>query len=216
MLLCCKFERDRWSRRGASRQKLLEASGRVGAILTTVASCGCPQCRGQNEAADGRSKIGSYHLKSVFLHFLEKRPPSLITSPFQLFLDLLTHLDVYLQVGKLPHYFLPQCDLLETVGNDERHLARRVIREILSNPLNALLTSPTRPQQIYGEEVSPDDLAVAFHRVLAHPTREQCWKDLSELLTCVDGQRLRRQQKRYGRVASGLVDTLEKIKHISL
>ena len=172
--------------------------------------------RGQNEAADGRSKIGSYHLKSVFLHFLEKRPPSLITSPFELFLDLLTHLDVYLQVGKLPHYFLPQCDLLETVGNDERHLARQVIREILSNPLNALLTSPTRPQQIYGEEVSPDDLAVAFHRVLAHPTREQCWKDLSELLTCVDGQRLRRQQKRDGRVVSGLVDTLEKIKHISL
>ena len=42
--LCSKFERDRWSQRGASRQKLLEASGRVGAILTTVASRGCPQC----------------------------------------------------------------------------------------------------------------------------------------------------------------------------
>ena len=44
VLLCCKFERDRWSQRGGSRQKLLEASGRVGAILTTVASRGCPQC----------------------------------------------------------------------------------------------------------------------------------------------------------------------------
>ena len=43
VFLYCKFERDRWSQRGASRQKLLEASGRVGAILTTVASCGCPQ-----------------------------------------------------------------------------------------------------------------------------------------------------------------------------
>ena len=43
VLLCCKFERDRWSQRGVSRQKLLEASGRVGAILTTVASRGCPQ-----------------------------------------------------------------------------------------------------------------------------------------------------------------------------
>ena len=41
--LCCKFERDRWSQRGASKQKLLEASGRAGAILTTVASRGCPQ-----------------------------------------------------------------------------------------------------------------------------------------------------------------------------
>ena len=43
VLLCCKFERDRLWQRGASRQKLLEASGRVGAILTTVASRGCPQ-----------------------------------------------------------------------------------------------------------------------------------------------------------------------------
>ena len=173
--------------------------------------------RGQNEADDGRSKIGSlisYHFKSVFLHYLEKRPPSLITSPFQLFLNLLIHLDDYIQVGKLPHYFLPQCDLLETVGNDERQLARQVIREVLSNPLNALLTSPTRPREIYGE-VSPDDLAVAFHRVLVHSTRER-WKALSGLLTCVDGQRLRRQRGRDGRVAPGLVDTLKRIKHISL
>ena len=43
VFLCGKFERDRWSQRSTSRQKLLEASGRVGAILTTVASCGCPQ-----------------------------------------------------------------------------------------------------------------------------------------------------------------------------
>ena len=46
VLLCCKFERDRLWQRGASRQKLLEASGRVVAILTTVASRGCPQWRG--------------------------------------------------------------------------------------------------------------------------------------------------------------------------
>ena len=184
--------------------------------------------RGQNEAADGRSKIGSYHLKSVFLHFLEKRPPSLITSPFQLFLDLLTHLDDYIQVGKLPHYFLPQCDLLETVGNDERHLARRVIREILSDPLNPLLTSPTRPQEIYGE-VSPDHLVVAFQRVSAHPTCEKNWTDLSKLLARVDERRRERhrEQRRrddrddYHRVSgraqlTGLVATLKQIQHIQL
>ena len=54
-LLCCKFERDRWSQRGASRQKLLEASGRVGAILTTVASCGCPQCAMGSSIIQSRS-----------------------------------------------------------------------------------------------------------------------------------------------------------------
>ena len=43
VFFCSKFERDQWSQRGASRQKLLEASGRVGAILTTLASRGGPQ-----------------------------------------------------------------------------------------------------------------------------------------------------------------------------
>ena len=46
VFLCCKFERDRWSQRGASRQKLHEAGGRVGAILTMVASRGCPSVVG--------------------------------------------------------------------------------------------------------------------------------------------------------------------------
>ena len=31
--------------------------------------------RGQNEAADGRSHLSSYHIKTVFLHFLEKKSP---------------------------------------------------------------------------------------------------------------------------------------------
>ena len=179
--------------------------------------------RGQNEAADGRSKIGSYHLKTVFLHFLEKTPPSLITSPFDLFLDLSRELDQYIEVGKLPHYFLAQCDLLETVGNDERHLASQVIREILSDPLNALLTSPTSPQEIYGE-VSPDHLVVAFKRVSAHPTCEENRKSLSELLARVDErrrERFRQQRERDGgrgvsgrAQLTGLVATLKRIKYI--
>ena len=179
--------------------------------------------RGQSEAGDGRCQIRSYHIKSTFLHFLEKRPPSLITSPFQLFLDLLTHLDDYLQLGTLPHYFMPQCDLLETVGNDERHSARQVIQAILSNPLNALLTCPTRPQEIYGE-VCPDHLVVAFQRVSSHPTCEESRKDLSELLARVDERRRERfreqhkmddEEKVSGRAAlTGLVETLEQLKQI--
>ena len=141
--------------------------------------------RGQNEADDGRSRVGSYHIKTVFMHFLEKTPPSLITSPFGLFLDLLNELDDYLKVGELPNYFLSQCNLLETVGDDERRFARCAIRDILSNPLSALLTSPTFPWQVYGK-VRPDDLVAAFHQVSAHPTCEQGRNDLSELLARVD------------------------------
>ena len=58
--------------------------------------------RGQNESNDGRSSVGSYHMKPVFLHFLEKRPPSEISSPFGLFLDLLRELDHYLKLARCP------------------------------------------------------------------------------------------------------------------
>ena len=176
--------------------------------------------RGQNEAADGRSRVCSYHLKVVFLRFLEKRPPTQITSPFELFLVLLRELDEYLKVGNLPHYFLAECNLLETVAADERGIARQVFTDILSDPLNALLTSPTDPQEIYGE-VLPDDLVNAFRGVSSHPTCEQYWT-LSELLTCVDERRRRRYEKQReedeewtisGRVElTGLVDMLNKIK----
>ena len=175
--------------------------------------------RGQNEAADGRSRVCSYHLKVVFLRFLEKRPPSQITSPFGLFLDLLRELDEYLKDGNLPHYFLAECNLLETVGDDERGIARQIIADILSDPLSALLTSPTDPQQIYGK-VRPDALVNAFRGVSSHPTHEQ-YRKLSRLLVRVDKRRRQRYKKQRkgdeGRVSgraelTGLVDMLKEIK----
>ena len=178
--------------------------------------------RGQNEAADGRSRVCSYHLKVVFLRFLEKRPPSQITSPFGLFLDLLRELDEYLKVGNLPHYFLAECNLLETVADDERGIARQVIAEILSNPLKALLTSPTDPQQIYGK-VRPEDLVLAFLGVSANPMREH-YQNVSRLLALVDKwrrQRFKEQRKRdkvfrvSGRLElTVLTDMLKQIKHM--
>ena len=144
--------------------------------------------RGENEADGGRSRLCSYHIKTVFLSYLEKNPPSMITSTFGLFLDLLHELDECLKVRKLPHYFLAECDLLETMEDDEVCIARQVIEEILSDPLNALLTSPTDPQQIYGE-VNPDSLVLAFRMFYSHPTCEQNQQDLSELLSRVDERR---------------------------
>ena len=177
--------------------------------------------RGQNEAADGRSRVCSYHLKVVFLRFLEKRPPSQITSPFGLFLDLLRELDEYLKVGNLPHYFLAECNLLETVGDDERGIARQVITKILSDPLNAILISPTDPQQIYGK-VRPDALVTAIREFSSHPTHEQCRK-LSSLLVRVDKRRRQRYEEQRemdnwpgvsGRTElTGLADMLKEIKH---
>ena len=184
-----------------------------------VVKCFLEAHRGQNEAADGRSRVCSYHLKVVFLRFLEKRPPSQIISPFGLFLDLLRELDEYLKVGNLPHYFLAECNLLETVVDDERGIARQVITDILSDPLKALLTSPTDPQQIYGE-VHPDDLVTAFRGVSSHLTSEQ-YRKLSVLLARVDERRRQRykQQREWdapwvsGRAElTGLADMLKEIK----
>ena len=142
--------------------------------------------RGQNEAGDGRSNVGSYHLKTAFLRYLEnKHPLYMITmTPFEIFVDLLHELDEHFKVGKLPHYFLAQCNLLETVEKGELCIARQVIEEILTDPLNALLTTPTDPIQIYGA-VHPDSLVVAFRRFSSHPTCEQSQEELSGLLARV-------------------------------
>ena len=175
--------------------------------------------RGQNETGEGRTSVSSYFIKTTFLRYLEKTPASMITSPFKLFSDLLRELDEYLKGGKLPHYFLPQCNLLETVADDELRIARQVIEEILSDPLNALLTSPTAPQEIYGE-VHPDYLVSAFCKISSHATCKQYQKDLSKLLARVDErrrQRYREQRERDRNWVSGrgelivLVDALKQI-----
>ena len=76
------------------------------------------------ETGGGRSQIGSYHLKTVFLWNLEKRPPTMKRSQFELMVDILNDLNQYLAAGKLSHYFLPDCNLLETVRPDEQRFAR--------------------------------------------------------------------------------------------
>ena len=181
--------------------------------------------RGHNETGKGKetkNSVSSYYIKTTFLRYLEKTHPSMITSPFRLFLDLLRELNTYLKGRKLPHYFVAQCNLLETVEEGELCLAQQVIEEILSDPLNALLTSPTAPQEIYGE-VHPDYLVSAFSRVFSHPTCDQSWRDLSDLLARVDErrrQRYREQRKKdggYYKVSgraelTGLVDSLKQIK----
>ena len=152
--------------------------------------------RGAKAAGDGRSHVGSYHLKTVFLRYLEKRPPSMIRSQYGFMLALLQDLDDYLKAGKLPHYFLPDCDLLVTVGSRERQLARRVIKHILSDPIRTVLTCTTRPRDIYGE-VQPDALVATFHQVSSQPNCPRSCEDLVQLLGRLDEWRqwwYRRQQ----------------------
>ena len=151
--------------------------------------------RGQNKTDDGRSKIGSYHFKTTFLHHLENTPPSKIESPFGLMMDLFRDFINYLNHDKLPHYFLPECDLLATVGHEERQTACKSIHDILLDPISAVLKCPSVPTQIYGT-VQPDDLVTVFHQVSTHPCCERSRDELLLLLSRLDEwrqQRYRRQ-----------------------
>ena len=168
---------------------------------------------------DGRSQMGSFHLKMTFLNHLERRPPTMIGTQLDLMLGLLSDLNGYLKNGKLPHYFLPDCNLLTTVGLEERRIACEVIQHIVSDPLRAILTCPTAPWEIYGE-VQPDVLVAAFHQVSSHPTCVSSCGHLLQLLGHLDETRLGRYRRqlewdmRDGRSVScragpaGLVDML--------
>ena len=147
--------------------------------------------RGEGENCDGRSRVGSFHLKTVFLHHLQNFPPPLIKSPFCLIRDLLLDLDDHLCGGSLPHFFLSDCDLLERVDVEERLVARRAINAILSDPLSAILTSPTDASQIYGY-IKPDTLANAFCQMASNPVAERHRQELVDLLVRLDACRHRR------------------------
>ena len=141
--------------------------------------------RRQNKTDDGRSKIGSFHFKMTFLYNLENTPPSKINSPFGLMMDLLNDFICYLNHGKLPHYFLPECDLLATVGYEERQIARKCINDILSDPISAVLKCPSAPTLIYGD-ILPDNLVTIFHLVFTHPCCERIRDELLLILSRLD------------------------------
>ena len=182
-----------------------------------------------NETADGRSHVSSYHLKTALLHHLEKTPPSQINSPFQLMINVLHDLHMYLEEGTLPHYFLPKCNLLATVGHDEQQVALQAIKDIYSDPVIAILKSPSKPNEIYGNNICPDELVDTFRRVCTHPACERSQGNLFLLLSKLDEGRLEHYGRRLEADAAvdaeddcrvsgrpeltGLVDMLQKIDH---
>ena len=180
--------------------------------------------RDNNVTGDGRSHVGSYHLKTTLPNHLENTPPSEFTSAFGVMMSVCQNLSTHLRKGNLPHYFLPECNLLTTVGCNERQIALEAIHHIVCNPIAAILKCPLRPRDLYGD-ICPDDLVAAFSRVSAHPCYERRWDDLVHLLSQLDRWRRVRYRQQlasdeseprvYGRPElAGLVVMLEKIKHM--
>ena len=147
--------------------------------------------RGEKVTAGGRSHVGSYHLKTTLLHHLEKTPPSKINSPFCLMINLFRDLQGYLISGTLPHYFLQECNLLTTIGLDERQMAHKAIEAIFSDHIANIIYCPSQPTEIYGDDVSPYDLVSAFRRVFAEPSCVSSRNTLLALLAELDMARLK-------------------------
>ena len=97
--------------------------------------------------SDGRSHVGSYHLKTTLLHHLEKTPPSKINSPFCLMINLFHDLHMYLKRGTLLHYFIQECNLLTTIGHDERQVALKAIKAIVSDPVATIKNVHLNPMR---------------------------------------------------------------------
>ena len=143
---------------------------------------------------DGRSYVGSYHLKTTLFNYLEKTSPSKFDSAFPVMMTLFQELRAYLKRGNLPHYFLPECNLLATVGCNERQIALQAIQDIVSDPAAALLKCPSEPLEIYGD-ICPDALVAAFHRVSVYRCGGRSREDLVQLLCQLDQTRERRYQR---------------------
>ena len=145
--------------------------------------------RPDDSTREGRSQVGSYHLKTVFLRHLEEHPPRQEGSTFQLMLDLCQDLQRYLRMGFLPHYFLPECDLLQTVGEEEKQYALQAVKQVIADPLVAILNSPSEPRHIYGPHHSPDDLIRCFSEVSSQPSCPERRECLQRLIRRLDDHR---------------------------
>ena len=178
--------------------------------------------RDGNVTCDGRSHVGSYHLKTTLLHHLEKTNPSKINSPFCLMINLFHDLHIYLKRGTLLHYFIQECNLLTTIGHDERQIALKAIKATVSDPVATIIKCPSELNEIYGD-VCPDDLVSAFRHISTDPSCKKSREALVTLLSQLDQWRQRKyyellkeeEYKVSGRPdLTGLADMLERIRQL--
>ena len=129
---------------------------------------------------------------------------------------------MYLKRGNLPHYFIQECNLLTTIGHDERQDALKAIKAIVSDPVATIIKCPSEPDESYGD-VCPDDLVLAFRHVSADPSCEKSREALVTLLSQLDQWRQRKyyellKEDEYqgsGRPdLTGLADMLERIRQL--
>ena len=146
---------------------------------------------------EGRSVIGTYHLKTVLLWELEQLAIWQRECPFHVMTLLLERLAITLQSAtddarpRLDHYFLPRCDLLECVPDDEILFTLSCISAIQNDPLGALIRAPVFPAEVYLGGYQPN------HVHLDGPEEQEGGKEGEKLLTLLN-ELLRYEVKGHG------------------
>lgn len=101
-------------------------------------------------SGDGRNKLCTYHLKTVLFWELEDMMAWEGESPFKLMQRLLTRLNDYLAQGIFPNYFIPECNLIDTLTETVRGIYIPVIMKIQESSLSYIIRSPVFPSQVFG------------------------------------------------------------------
>ena len=141
----------------------------------------------ENNAEEGRSVISSYHLKTVLLWELEQPTIWQRECPFHVLMLLLERLASTLQPAtngtrpRFDHYFLTQCDLIESVPDDEISVTLRCITDIQEDPLAALIRAPVFPSEVYLGDYTPT------HVYLDGPEEQEGAKEGEKLLALLRG-----------------------------
>ena len=134
------------------------------------------------------SPLKSYHLKTVFLHHLENRPPKPSGSSFQFMCALCYDLKQRLEARTLPHYFVSDCNLLDGLKDEDRQFALRAVSQLLREPLSAIILSPTAPWELYGG-TKPSKIIKVFNDLISNVSCKESQEPMRRLLHDLDVQR---------------------------
>ena len=103
--------------------------------------------------SEGRSKVCSYHLKTVLLWTLEDPDSWNMYCPFVFMMRLLTSLQSFIRRSPpvLPNYFIPECNLFESTDRLDIDLLLKAVKQIKADPFKSILDAPSSPGLLYGE-----------------------------------------------------------------
>ena len=81
---------------------------------------------------------------------------------------LLMNLADHLAMGVLPHYFNPDCDLFGNISQEELDSARSRVKDILYDPVQAMINAPSDTRRIESCGVNLSKLHREYKNALKH------------------------------------------------